>query len=60
MKSTPRFSSNPSESLREERDRILEEFNLRVERDAALEEFCERLEEPEDFWYDEEERHELF
>jgi len=60
MRSTRRSSSSQSETLREERDRILEEFNLRVERDAALEEFCERMEQDEDFWWDEEERHELF
>lgn len=60
MNSIPPFSSSRSESIREERDRLLEEFNLRVERDEALEEFCDRLDEEEDFWWDEEERHELF
>ncbi len=56
---TPPSSSSPFE---EERDEALRAFELKLdqrERDEALEDFCDRLDE-EDFWYDEEERHELF
>jgi len=56
----PPSSSSPFE---EERDAALRDFELRLdqrERDEALEEFCDRLDDEEDFWYDEEERHELF
>ncbi len=58
-KYTPRSTSNPFE---EERDEALRDFQERLdqrERDEALEDFCDRLDD-EDFWYDEEERHELF
>ncbi len=59
MSSIQRFSSNPSEFERFlEASRRADE-QVRLERETDLEDFCADLIE-EDFWWDEEERHELF